>query len=85
MTTLRTFQTEIDEIAHRELIKQRTHTASTVDQEKENRQPLSPSAKGKAKDAGHINGAEPAAENNKRSGLHEIEEKILVRSCTAIS
>ncbi|KAG5342991.1 hypothetical protein C0989_005942 [Termitomyces sp. Mn162] len=77
MTTLRTFQTEIDEIAHRELIKQRTHAASTAEQEKENRQPLSPSAKGKAKDAGHINGAEPTAEISRRSGLHEVEEKIL--------
>ncbi|KAG6874469.1 hypothetical protein C0995_010379 [Termitomyces sp. Mi166 len=74
MTTLRTFQTEIDEIAHRELIKQRTHATYTA----ENRQPLSPSAtKGKAKDASHTNGAELRAEKSTRSGLHEIDEKIL--------
>ncbi|KAG6880330.1 hypothetical protein C0992_011079 [Termitomyces sp. T32_za158] len=76
MTTLRTFQTEIDEIAHRELIKQRTHAVSGAEKEKDSKQPLSPT-KGKAKDASHVNGAELTAEKNARSGLREVEEKVL--------
>lgn len=77
MTTLRTFQTEIDEIVHRELIKQRTHPVSGADKEKENRQPLSPT-KGKAKDVSPVNSAELTAERHARLWLREVEEKILV-------
>ncbi|KAG6844560.1 hypothetical protein H0H87_005902 [Tephrocybe sp. NHM501043] len=78
MTSLRTFQTEIEEIHHRELLKQRAQVLAPTDKDKEKR--LTPaSLKGKAKDEGHANGADQAEDDSSStlSGLHEIEEKIL--------
>jgi parvulin-like peptidyl-prolyl isomerase len=67
MTTLRTFQTEIEEIHHRELVKQRAQVVTTEEKENKNPQP-----KGKAKDDSDND------EINTRAGMVEAEEKILV-------
>lgn len=67
MTTLRTFQTEIEEIHHRELTKQRAQVMATEEKENKNPQP-----KGKAK-------IDPDEDDmNTRAGMVEAEEKILV-------
>lgn len=72
MTSLRTFQTEIEDIHHRELLKQRAHVTVT-EKEKENKNPQS---KGKFK------GDPPDVDNGHgdtvRAGMVEVEEKILV-------
>ncbi|KAJ6499904.1 GTP-binding protein 1 [Mycena vitilis] len=71
MTTLRTFQNEIDEQS-REIAKQRAVQA--VEKEKENKKP--PTSKGKAKDE-LPDSAATAAPPDTAAGLLEIEEKIL--------
>ncbi|RDB16788.1 GTP-binding protein 1 [Hypsizygus marmoreus] len=75
MTSLRTFQSEIEEIHHREILKQRN--AAPADKEKENKALNHPhptaQLKGKAKDVGTDTGAEGAG----RSGMPEVEEKFL--------
>ncbi|KAG6828111.1 hypothetical protein H0H92_009161 [Tricholoma furcatifolium] len=79
MSTLRTFQTEIDEIQHREILKQRAHVPLSVEKDNDTKHPpLSASTKGKAKDDGS-NGAEatkPSPETT-RARMPEVEEKIL--------
>ncbi|KAG6866344.1 hypothetical protein C0991_005265 [Blastosporella zonata] len=84
MTSLRTFQTEIEEIHQRELLKQRTHPPITDDKEKDKpreNQTAPASAKGKVKDDGptNDNGVDTAPKDlaSARSGMHEVEEKIL--------
>jgi len=68
MTSLRTFQTEIDEIHVRELAKQRAYGA--VEREKENKNPL-----------GKVNDSDPIKDgNNVPIGMVEIEEEIQVRA-----
>ncbi|KAG6837722.1 hypothetical protein H0H93_003524 [Arthromyces matolae] len=89
MTTLRTFQSEIDEISHRETLKQRAHTVSTVEKEK-NHKSLPGAVKGKAKDEGHPDGdpvATPTSEHmaTPRSELLELEEKILTLLLSHVS
>ncbi|KAF8070140.1 GTP-binding protein 1 [Lyophyllum atratum] len=75
MTSLRTFQTEIEEIHHRELLKQRTQ--APADSIKDIKHPAQ-SSKGKAKDDGHANGAADVdADTSPRSSMLELEEKFL--------
>ena len=72
MTTLRTFQNEIEDIHNREISKQRA--LALADKEKEQK-----NSKGKAKEeANHTAG--PALTNGtKAAGFQEMEERILVR------
>jgi hypothetical protein len=78
MTSLRTFQTEIEEIHTRELTKQRVHTTTNgLDKEKKNKNPL-PKGKGKADPADPDTG-----DITERAEMLEIEEKILVHSTFA--
>lgn len=72
MTSLRTFQNEIDEIHARELAKQRTN--GTMEKEKENKKPAAVKGKGKDDTADSLK-SDPAASE---SGIQEIEDKILV-------
>lgn len=71
MTSLRTFQTEIEDIHHRELLKQRVQvTVTEKDKENKNLQ-----SKGKSR------GDPPDADGDAviaRAGMAEVEEKILV-------
>jgi hypothetical protein len=71
MTSLRTFQTEIEEIHHRELVKQRAQVI-VPDKEKENK---SPQSKGKAKKDPLDLDQDVVSE---RAGMVEVEERILV-------
>ena len=77
MTSLRTFQTEIEQIHQREVAKQRSHgPAPVTDKEKAStKNPLSPPAKGKAKE----DATTLQTENILRSNVPEAEGKILVR------
>ena len=74
MTTLRTFQNEIEDIHNREISKQRA--LALADKEKEQKNP-----KGKAKEeANHTSGPSLTGTNvNKAAGFQEMEERILVR------
>lgn len=83
MTSLRTFQTEIEEIHARELTKQRVQTSTNgldkeKEKEKENKNPIS---KGKSR-------ADPVDPDGihitDRVEMLEIEEKILVHSITRL-
>lgn len=81
MTSLRTFQTEIEEIHTRELTKQRVQTSTNgldKEKEKENKNPIS---KGKSR-------ADPVDPDGihitDRAEMLEIEEKILVHSITRL-
>lgn len=75
MTTLRTFQNEIEDIHHREISRQRA--LALMDKEKETKH-----SKGKAKEdqstvsdkTENLDGAETSGAN-----LQELEERILVR------
>ncbi|KAJ6593909.1 GTP-binding protein 1 [Mycena capillaripes] len=71
MTTLRTFQNEIDEHS-REIAKQRA-IQTVTEKEKENKKP--PASKGKSKD--EVLDPAAAAPPDTAAGLLEIEEKIL--------
>jgi len=74
MTSLRTFQTEIEEIHHRELIKQRAQTIAILGKEKENK---NPQAQGKAK--GNSSDPDEGDGNvNVAARMVEVEEKIMV-------
>jgi hypothetical protein len=71
MTSLRTFQTEIEEIHHRELVKQRVQV-TVAEKEKENKSPQSKAkAKGDTLDT-------DKDDISVRAGMVEVEEKILV-------
>jgi len=74
MTTLRTFQNEIDDIHNREVSKQRA--VALADKEKEQK-----SSKGKIKEeVNHTAGqALTGANRAEAAGLQEMEERILVR------
>jgi hypothetical protein len=72
MTSLRTFQHEIDEIHTRELAKHRAQAVADREKEKENK---IPQPKGKAKDDGLDI---PTGNNGGRAGMLEIEENIIV-------
>ncbi|KAJ6499292.1 GTP-binding protein 1 [Mycena sanguinolenta] len=77
MTTLRTFQNEIDEHS-REIAKQRAAQAQIVaEKEKENKKP--PASKGKSKDEGPDSpiAATAPSDSDAATGLAELEEKIL--------
>lgn len=79
MTSLRTFQTEIEEIHNREIAKQRIQplaTATITDKGKENGKSLNAQSKGKAKDVG----VDHETDGSALSGMPEVEEKILVLS-----
>jgi hypothetical protein len=71
MTSLRTFQNEIDEIHARETSKQRAQAAADKEKEKENKNP-------------HSNGKEvkfeSQEEDHEQPGLSEIEEGIQVKA-----
>jgi hypothetical protein len=69
MTSLRTFQTEIDEIHIREVAKQRTHAFQVDEREKENKNPQ-PKGKHTKEDSVKVGGA----------GLEEVEEDIQARA-----
>jgi hypothetical protein len=86
MTTLRTFQNEIEDIHNRELAKQRAYGAEKV---KENKNPKNKakdesvaadsvlkSAKGKAKEEDVSEQAAPEPFDN--TDMAEVEDKILV-------
>lgn len=85
MTTLRTFQTEIDEIHNREVAKQRAKVAAPPDRDKE-KEPkdhkVTPTgaAKGKPKDDGAITApTKPVGSATViRSSLLDLEDCILV-------
>jgi GTP-binding protein 1 len=79
MTSLRTFQHEIDEIHTRELAKQRAQTVADREKEKENK---IPKPKGKAKDDGFDN---PKSDSGGRAGMLDVEENILVNFITLYS
>jgi hypothetical protein len=66
MTSLRTFQNEIDEIQTRETIKQRAQ--AVIEKEKENKDPHSKGKEVKVQE-----------DSNAERGLPEIEEEIQVR------
>ncbi|KAJ7901837.1 GTP-binding protein 1 [Mycena olivaceomarginata] len=73
MTTLRTFQNEIDEHSREAVAKQRAVQAQTVaEKEKENKKP--PPSKGKAKEDAP---GSPIAAASAPSDLAELEDKIL--------
>ena len=76
MTSLRTFQTEIEQIHQREVAKQRSHAPAPVaDKEKaSSKSPLPPPAKGKTKEDEAI----LQTENILRSDVPEVEEIVLV-------
>lgn len=85
MTTLRTFQTEIDEIHNREVAKQRAKVAAPPDRDKEkepNDHKVTPiaTAKGKSKDDGtNTAPAKPVGSATViRSSLLDLEDSILV-------
>lgn len=71
MTSLRTFQTEIEEIHHRELVKQRTRT-TVIEKERESK--TTQQLKGKGKQ-GTLDQDKDSV--NARAGLVDVEEKIL--------
>ena len=75
MTSLRTFQAEIEEVHVRELAKQRAHAIAVAD----DRAGIVPvvETKGKGKKETLDTGNDSAAA---RAGLLEVEEKILVCS-----
>ncbi|KAG5635272.1 hypothetical protein H0H81_011875 [Sphagnurus paluster] len=91
MTSLRTFQSEMDAIRHREVVKQRGHVAP--DPKRDQKQPLP--SKGKAKDDEQIlpekksdgkgkeqakekaKDADPIVESEARREMVEVEETIL--------
>ncbi|GLB37063.1 putative elongation factor Tu GTP binding domain [Lyophyllum shimeji] len=76
MTSLRTFQSEIEEIHHREISKQRIQASTDKEarEKKESKQPATTqSSKGKAKD----NAADVEIDTSTRSSMLEVEEKIL--------
>ncbi|KAG5642223.1 hypothetical protein DXG03_003392 [Asterophora parasitica] len=83
MTSLRTFQSEIDEIHHREVAKQRTLPIDAGKDSKHKQQLPAASTKGKAKDEGHTNGQDTGAvvgiptRTSTRSEMLEVEEKVL--------
>lgn len=73
MTTLRNFQTEIDDIHHREMSKQRTK--ASLDKEKEQKL-----AKGKAKEDHGPTDVKASSQSNAGPGRsQEVEERIMVR------
>jgi hypothetical protein len=72
MTSLRTFQNEIDEIHARETTKQRAHAAADKEKEKENKNPQQ--SKGKEVKV------ESQEEGDAQPGLTELEEEIQVRA-----
>ncbi|KAJ7854046.1 hypothetical protein B0H14DRAFT_3449834 [Mycena olivaceomarginata] len=73
MTTIRTFQNEIDEYSREAVAKQRAVQAQTVaEKEKENKKP--PPSKGKAKEDAP---GSPIAAASAPSDLAELEDKIL--------
>lgn len=72
MTTLRTFQNEIEDIHHREISKQRAQAL----QEKEKEQQKH--SKGKAKEKDDVP-ATPAQNDIAAGRSEEVEERILVR------
>lgn len=74
MTTLKTFQSEIDEIHNRELSKQRAQ-ALIKERERENKHPHS--SKGKAKDVASPDVVTSYGDKGRASML-EVEEKIMV-------
>ncbi|KAJ7262166.1 GTP-binding protein 1 [Mycena haematopus] len=75
MTTLRTFQNEIDEHS-REVAKQRALQAQAgAEKEKENKKP--PASKGKSKDESPDSPIVATAPSDAATGLAELEEKIL--------
>ncbi len=85
MTTLRTFQNEIDEIHNREVAKQRFKVTVPPDKEKEPRDQkviLTDVAKGKTKDDGkESTPTKPAGSAAViRSSLLDLEDRILVCS-----
>ena len=77
MTSLRSFQNEIEDIHQRELAKQRGQPSMPIDKEKENKNPVD---KGKAitkeKDDDHLK-----ASVLERTEMLEVEEKVMVRRC----
>ncbi|KAF5385788.1 hypothetical protein D9615_002552 [Tricholomella constricta] len=75
MTTLRIFQSEIEEIHHRELVKQRIQPVDK-DSKQNNKQPPSAApSKGKAKDEGLSNGADSTTAS--RSEMVDVEKDIM--------
>lgn len=85
MTTLRTFQTEIDEIHNREVAKQRAKAAALAEKEKEAKDHKFAAgavsqAKGKAKDDGSGSNSAKTADSaaDIRASFLGLEERILV-------
>lgn len=85
MTTLRTFQNEIDEIHNREVARQRAKViASGSENQKEPKDqkpnPIVPASKGKAKDDGSNTAPTKPADSAAviRASLLELEDRILV-------
>lgn len=82
MTTLHTFQTEIDDIHHREMSKQRAQVLIDKEQKpfkgklKEEEPKV---AKGKAKDDVELASATSIQRNIGLGRSQEVEERILVR------
>jgi hypothetical protein len=76
MTSLRIFQTEIEEIHHKELVKQRAQAATGTISGKENQSPQS--SKGKEKGDIPDEGSGDTS-TDVRSGMVDVEEKILVQ------
>jgi hypothetical protein len=81
MTTLRNFQTEIDDIHNREVAKQRTLTPKFPEKEAHDQRSVPP-AKGKARD--DTSGATPKVttltkgDNAAQASLIELEDRIMV-------
>jgi hypothetical protein len=85
MTTLRAFQTEIDEIHNREVAKQRTKTAALAEKEEVKDQKIAATttvsqAKGKAKEDGFVTNPAKTTDNagDIRASLLEADDRILV-------
>lgn len=80
MTSLRTFQAEIDNIHDRELAKQRAQAIAEREREKESKK-VAP----KAQENGHGNGVSDVAEDVSARGLQEIEDGVIVSCGDALS
>ena len=89
MTSLRTFQTEIDEISHREVAKQRAHAAAErAKAEKEAKKPAvaktharkeSTAAEAVEPQSPASTAPEPTAASNGDAAMTDVDEQLQVR------
>jgi hypothetical protein len=80
MTSLRIFQTEIEEIHHKELIKQRAQGTTGTISEKKKKEDRSPqSSKGKEKTRDTPDAESGGSSRDVQSGMVDVEEQILVQ------